>query len=50
MLLKPYGIRGKSSQTFTVWAVLPYGCFFFFSQLPCVLLVIVNVFEKFNGP
>lgn len=49
MLLKPYGRRGKSSQTFTGWAVLPYGFFFFF-QLPCVLLVIVNVFEKFNGP
>ena len=48
VLLKPYGIRGKSSQNFTVWAVLPYG--FFFLQLPRVLLVIVNVFKKFNGP
>ena len=27
--LKPYGIKGKSSQNFTVWAVLPYVCSFY---------------------
>ena len=32
VLLKPYGIRGRSSQNFTVWAVLPYGFFFFYNS------------------